>query len=93
MMDKVYLLLSQLFCGVARSIGKWPQSSAYYSVDVIFDNNDCSDGLPTPKLIEVNFMGDWTGVEYAVKERVDLYTQWANDLITGLIIIVMLIIK
>ena len=85
MIEKVFLLLSELFGGIARSIGHWPQSSAYYAVDVIFDNNECSDGVPSAKLIEVNFMGDWTGVEYAVKDRVDLYTQWANDLITGLI--------
>lgn len=103
-------LLSELFRGAAGSIGQWPQSSAYYSVDVIFDNaaqcaknssgdkssapnsNDDSQVkgeesgysfTPVPKLVEVNFMGDWHGVEAAVHQPGD-YHEWATDLLTVL---------
>ncbi len=107
MMAGVHKLLSELFRGAAPSIGQWPQSSAYYSVDVIFDEargddeEDAQDGssvntspsthsanteeefTPVAKLVEVNFMGDWHGVEAAVKARSD-YEEWANDLMTVL---------
>lgn len=92
-------LLSELFRGAATSIGQWPQSSAYYSVDVIFDNDAQYDSAqaqgvvddkkasyiftPVPKLVEVNFMGDWHGVEAAVRQPGDFH-QWTTDLITVL---------
>lgn len=38
MINKMVLMLKELFQGLASSVGKWPQSSAYYAVDVIFDN-------------------------------------------------------
>lgn len=105
-------LLRDLFRGAAGSIGEWPQCSAYYSVDVIFDNaaqhistsasspaaavdgrEDSGENkadppfplsfTPVPKLVEVNFMGDWHGVEAGVHGRAD-YEQWAGDLITVL---------
>uniref|UniRef100_A0A7S3H541 Uncharacterized protein n=1 Tax=Spumella elongata TaxID=89044 RepID=A0A7S3H541_9STRA len=87
-----------MFRGAATSIGNWPQSSAYYSVDVIFDNaaqhakeSNSTDSvehaeksfIPVPKLVEVNFMGDWHGLEAAVHRRAD-YEQWSTDLITVL---------
>ncbi len=111
MIRDMHGLLRDLFRGAAGSIGEWPQCSAYYSVDVIFDNaaqhNNTSaaaaavaDGredsgenkadspsspsfTPVPKLVEVNFMGDWHGVEAGVHDRAD-YEQWAADLITVL---------
>ena len=101
MIERTYDLLSDLFGKAAASIGEWPQSSAYYSIDVIFDTSKCSlrsaDGevaqsvfdnnllndalTPQPKLLEVNFMGDWHGVEAAVHRRED-YEQWVSDLVT-----------
>lgn len=95
MVQQTHTMLRELFRGAASSIGEWPQSSAYYSIDVIFDNaaqhssNDRdvqSVGeafVPVPKLVEVNFMGDWHGLEAAVHHR-SQYEQWAADLITVL---------
>src|SRR5690349_21795606 len=33
MMQRVHVMLTELFRGVAPSIGYWPRSSAYYGVD------------------------------------------------------------
>jgi len=88
--EKCYRLLCELFGGVARSVGHWPCSSAYYSVDVILDDQErCSkksaavgeeeDIGPSPKLIEVNYMGDWLGVKAVAPP--ELYQQWAQDLL------------
>ena len=52
-------MLFELFSGVGASVGRWPQSSAYYAVDVVFDS---STARPLPKLLEVNYMGDLKGV-------------------------------
>jgi hypothetical protein len=84
--------LSELFQYSGRSIGQWPNSSAYYGVDVIYDaselvfqeeqeqNGDREAFItPQPKLIEVNFLGDWHGMEVAAGKDVDLYYQFAND--------------
>lgn len=55
-----------------REVGVWPNSSAYYAVDVIYDatgleTHTITDAfVPQPKLVEVNFMGDWHGVLEAV---------------------------
>ncbi len=90
MVERTRKMLSELFRGAARTIGEWPQSSAYYSVDVIYDDCDRAEMsgneaeyTPAPRLIEVNFMGDWHGVEAAVKSRDD-YQQWAEDLMVVL---------
>ncbi len=98
MVKEMHTMLKELFRGAASSIGNWPQSSAYYSVDVIFDNAaqhastvDSTDPanrasksfIPVPKLVEVNFMGDWHGLEAAVHRRAD-YEEWSTDLITVL---------
>lgn len=101
MVKEMHTMLRELFRGAASSIGRWPQSSAYYSVDVIFDNaaqhapcdsinsDDAQPAVhshsfvPVPKLVEVNFMGDWHGVEAAVHRHAD-YQQWSTDLITVL---------
>jgi len=90
--EKCYRLLCELFGGVARSVGRWPCSSAYYSVDVILDDQQrCSrksvggyeeeevDVGPSPKLIEVNYMGDWLGVKAVAP--LESYNQWAQDLL------------
>ena len=98
MINEMHTMLRELFRGAASSIGNWPQSSAYYSVDVIFDNAaqhlsaETSEGsvahpavsfIPVPKLVEVNFKGDWHPLEAAVHSRAD-YEQWSTDLITVL---------
>ena len=98
MVTEMHTMLKELFRGAASSIGNWPQSSAYYSVDVIFDHaaqhakeSNSTDSvkhavksfIPVPKLVEVNFMGDWHGLEAAVHRRAD-YEQWSTDLITVL---------
>jgi hypothetical protein len=98
MIKNSHTLLGELFGGAANSIGSWPNSSAYYSVDIIFDTSDAellSDNekadksinesivVPSSKLIEVNFMGDWHSVEIAVDKK-EQYEQWANDLVTVL---------
>lgn len=36
-------LLSELFSGVASSVGNWPSSSAYYAVDIIFDTEPSTE--------------------------------------------------
>ncbi len=89
-------LLRDLFRGAAKSIGQWPNSSAYYSVDVIYDLHDHNESQSPsiepstvknkvhPRLIEVNFMGDWHGAEGAVSGDTDMYHQWATDLLTVL---------
>jgi len=91
MVKEMHTMLKELFRGAASSIGNWPQSSAYYSVDVIFDNvaqhskeaSSTDSFIPVPKLVEVNFMGDWHGLEAAVHRRAD-YEEWSTDLITVL---------
>lgn len=86
MMQRVNVMLTELFSGVGRSVGTWPRSSAYYSVDVLFDNHET---VPLPKLLEVNFMGDVRAVESAMKmemqEEGGLCLQdWVDDLVTVL---------
>ena len=94
-------MLSELFRAAGRAIGQWPNSVAYYSVDVIYeldentaDTNVTADDTGAvgegklsvqPKLIEVNFMGDWHGVEAAVRNERILYLQWARDLVRTLV--------
>ncbi len=70
-------MMFELFEGAKESIGEWPNSSAYYSVDVMFDNRE---GLcnPQPQLIEVNFMGDWDGVRHIACDENE-YHQWIED--------------
>jgi hypothetical protein len=103
--SRVHAMLRELFSGVAPSIGHWPRSRAYYGVDVIFDASDpsyiTSKGVtiptPMPKLVEVNYMGDWHGIEGALEghpkhakttfdEEFDLfsYEQWKLQLLTAL---------
>lgn len=80
-------LLRELFSGAAASIGQWPNSSAYYSVDVIYDIQEPSVDGPLcahPRLLEVNFMGDWHGVDAAVGANRHLYHQWATDVLAVL---------
>lgn len=114
MIKAVYKLLQDLFRGVSPSIGMWPNSSAYYSVDVIFDaSEDLSTStilddlrsiptyglpdhfgdrpeeqdtgknyVPAPKLVEVNFMGDWRGLTSST--MTDAFEEWKEDLFTVL---------
>jgi hypothetical protein len=66
-------VLRELFRDVAPSVGEWPRSSAYYAVDIMFDSDCCTENLgvagagviPTPKLLEVNYMGDWKGMQWS----------------------------
>ena len=42
--EAIVRLMSHLFSGAGRSVGKWPRSSAYYCVDVILDwDYDCDN--------------------------------------------------
>lgn len=74
-------MVKDLFSSVATSIGEWPQCSAYYGVDAIFDHH--CDLRPQAKLIEVNFMGDWKGVKGICRDE-DQFNEWVNDLVTCL---------
>lgn len=74
-------LLHDLFKGVGKSVGNYPQSSAYYAVDIIFDHTNINK--PEAKLLEVNFMGDWTGIEIVSAAPND-YHKFVNDLVIGL---------
>ena len=62
----------EVFGGLAPLVGHWPRSSAYYAVDVLFDNAANVDNddfsrkpfaTPVPKLVEINFMGDWQALK------------------------------
>ena len=77
-------MFSQLFRGVAPLVGTWPQSRAYYAVDVVIDDSDRK--APQPKLCEVNFMGNFGALRVAAEQagRIDLYHEWANDLMLAL---------
>lgn len=85
MLDDTHNLFRELFQGAANSIGIWPNSRAYYSVDIIYDASPMKDGLnPAVKIVECNFLGDWNGVEEAVKPNREQLYEWADDLITVL---------
>ena len=44
-------------------------------------------GIPVPKLLEVNFMGDWKAVktvlvhQHGAEDGQRLYSQWAEDML------------
>lgn len=95
MKSRTVQMLSELFRGAGKAVGQWPNSSAYYSVDVIYDFNDESklqnkregEGnkqIAKPRLLEVNFLGDWHGVDATVEDDRELYFQWATDVMTTL---------
>jgi hypothetical protein len=79
MHKKTLQLLSEFFQNAGRSIGQWPNSSAYYAVDIIYDAHEIvfspeekESGVritPLPKLLEVSFLGDWHGVEVTTAEE------------------------
>lgn len=80
--------------GASREIGCWPNSSAYYSVDVIYDASemiqcDASSSIqsfiPQPKVLEVNFMGDWHGVDNAVLDKATFH-EWIKDLLSVVVL-------
>lgn len=73
--QRIRTLVYELFSNLGESIGSWPSSTAYYAIDVILDDESGID--VQPKLIEVNFLGDWHGPE--VVFGVDKYMQWAAD--------------
>ena len=77
--ERMYTLLAEFFGGVSSSIGSWPNSRAYYAVDIIFDH---TNQIPMPYLVEVNFMGDLHGMENAFEP--DDYHSWVNDMILAL---------
>jgi hypothetical protein len=95
MHKKVEELMSEFFGNAGRSIGQWPNSSAYYAVDIIFDAEQIvfphlappqEGGLvPQPKLLEVSFLGDWHGVEAAVEHQYpEMYQHFTNDVLLTL---------
>lgn len=75
-------MLREVFSSFGPSVGHWPRSSAYYAVDVILDEDEDDEGngvgsdgtdegivigkIPEPKLLEINFMGDWNGIEISL---------------------------
>jgi len=76
MEPKLLEMLSQLFQGVGRQVGSWPKSRAVYGVDWIpvYENEDI-----IPKLIEVNYCPDFTGITNIYPGRssvffADMYT-------------------
>lgn len=90
--QKTNEFFSELFRNAGLSIGQWPNSSAYYGVDVIYDAKeiffrDSSSPTmnlitPQPKLVEVNFLGDWHVCEISTaKENISLYHELASDLL------------
>ena len=100
MEEKTRELFSELFGNAGRSIGQWPNSSAYYGVDVVYDAEELAVAseeerrtrqergekfIPQPKLLEVNYLGDWHGLEVAVETKdPGLYHQFVNDLMVVL---------
>ncbi len=74
-------LLYELFKGLGKSVGNYPNSSAYYAVDIIFDHSNINK--PEAKLLEINFMGDWAGIEIVSKAPSD-YHKFVNDVVVGL---------
>lgn len=89
-------MLRELFgSAAAKEIGSWPNSSAYYGVDVIYDASGLTAAIeqgstvtgfvPQPKLVEVNFLGDWHVVDMAVKDDKELYHHWVRDLLQVLV--------
>ena len=95
-------MLRELFLGLSSSVGHWPRSSAYYALDVLYDNHANTNGSgtahtitpttniettssnnsnnsdsdsssssnsnsqyhpPVPKLVEINYMGDWKALK------------------------------
>lgn len=84
MISTMHDLLSEVFRGVAPSVGCWPRSSAYYSVDVMFDDAPEYLGQPQAKLIEINYMGDWKAMFNSTKSTDDHfaegYVEWLQDM-------------
>jgi len=69
---------------LSSSVGHWPRSSAYYALDVLYDNyanthngdatntniettsssnSNSQYHPPVPKLVEINYMGDWKALK------------------------------
>ncbi len=87
MKNRVVKMFSELFRGSGKGIGNWPNSTAYYAVDVIFDSQGIDETeikfVPQPKLVEVNFLGDWHGAANAVDD-ISVYHQWCHDVVSTL---------
>ena len=85
MTERMVQLLRELFSEVAPSIGSWPRSSAYYAVDVLFDNHPAYASQPTPILLEVNYMGDWIAMSNSTESTMEHfspdYIDWVRDLL------------
>lgn len=92
MWQRTLTVLKDLFgTAAAKEIGCWPHSSAYYSVDIIYDAAEMilqqqktpevpvTNFVPQPKVLEVNFMGDWHGVENAATDK-QFFHEWIEDL-------------
>eukprot|EP00667_Euglena_gracilis_P010235 EG_transcript_10416 len=79
----IIAMLGHLFGALAPTVGRWPRSRAYYGCDVILE---ATGGQPQPRLLEVNFMADFTAPKAGAEEAQDMsvYHQWADDLITVL---------
>jgi hypothetical protein len=118
-LENLEKMVTDVFRGISKSVGRWPNSRAYYAVDIILDNSIAEsrlqhiheghnyssetlqikeENIPIPKLIEINFMGDWHGVEAAIDgnprfrdtsrpgDKFNGYTfaNWCQDLLISL---------
>ena len=81
-LPRIRSALADLFEKVAPAVGAWPRSRAYYGCDLIVGH----DGLP--KLLEVNYMGDFSATKEAVKQSqggdLAMFYEWGEDLLTTL---------
>lgn len=82
MMFSMVSMFSELFQGISHSVGNWPNSSAYYAIDVMFDQS-MDKNIPIAKLIEINFMGDWEASRLGSAYEEEYY-EWVGDLINCL---------
>jgi hypothetical protein len=60
-------LADGLVKSAAVAIGDWPSSRAYYGIDVIVEREE--GGALMPKLLEVNFQGDWGAPQHAAESN------------------------
>ena len=95
----------EIFQSAAPSVGSWPRSAAYYALDIILEergaiipgagvDSGVGCGEVIPRLLEVNFMGDWAALEHSsstvsskpthVLEKEYTQCDWVNDLFTCL---------
>ena len=70
---------------MAASVGSWPRSRAVYGLDVILEHDPLA-AAPTPKLLEINFGGDFDAARGAAvaSDEEEQFQLWGDDLATVL---------